>query len=162
MAKPAKTNAMRLLEQAGVPYEMHTYEASDGEIDGLSVARKTGTPPEKVFKTLVTRGKSGGIYVFVLPVARELDLKLAAKASGEKSIEMVHVSEIQKLTGYIRGGCSPAGMKKQYPTWLDEAALAQPTILVSGGKIGTQMEVQPQALAQAVGGRFAPLCREEG
>ena len=162
MAKPAKTNAMRLLEQAGVPYEMHTYDPGDGEIDGLSVARKTGTPPEKVFKTLVTRGKSGGIYVFVLPVARELDLKLAAKASGEKSIEMVHVNEIQKLTGYIRGGCSPAGMKKQYPTWFDQAALAQPTILVSGGKIGTQMEVQPQALAQAVGGRFAPLCREEG
>ena len=160
MAQPAKTNAMRLLERAGVPYEMHTYQAADGEIDGLSVAHKTGTPPEKVFKTLVTRGRSGGIYVFVLPVAQELDMKLAAKACGEKSVEMVHVKELLALTGYVRGGCSPAGMKKQYPTWLDQAALQQETILVSGGKIGTQIEAAPQALAAAIGASFAPLCRE--
>lgn len=111
----AKTNAMRMLERAKIPYEMHTYDHSDGQIDGISVARKVGLDPDTVFKTLVTRGASREIYVFVLPVAKELDLKKAARSVGEKSIELVKIEEINKLTGYIRGGCSPVGMKKPIP-----------------------------------------------
>ena len=142
----AKTNAMRMLDRAKVPYTIHTYDHSDGKIDGVSVAAKVGQDPARVWKTLVTRGASGGYFVFVLPVAVELDLKKAARAVGEKSVAMIRVDEINKVTGYIRGGCSPVGMKKQYHTIFHRTALEFGTIYVSAGKIGAQVEVEPQAL----------------
>lgn len=153
----AKTNAMRLLERAKIPYEMHTYDHSDGQIDGVSVAHKVGLDPDTVFKTLVTRGASREIYVFVLPVARELDLKKAARAVGEKSIELVKIEEINKLTGYVRGGCSPVGMKKAYRTTIDATAEQFPAITVSGGRIGCQVTLSPAQLAELVGAAFADL-----
>ena len=143
----AKTNAMRMLERAKIPYEIRTYDHSDGQIDGISVARKVGLDPDTVFKTLVTRGASREIYVFVLPVAKELDLKKAARSVGEKSIELVKIEEINKLTGYIRGGCSPVGMKKAYPTVIDASAQGFPAITVSGGRIGSQVTLSPADLA---------------
>lgn len=149
-----KTNAMRILETLKVPYTMHTYDPG-GEIDGISVAEKLGQNKEQVFKTLVTKGRSGEHYVFVIPVAEELDLKAAAHSVSEKSVEMIHVKDIQKVTGYIRGGCSPLGMKKQFRTVIDESAKAQPTVIVSGGKIGFQMELTPEALANSIGAAFA-------
>lgn len=151
-----KTNAMRILETLKVPYTMHTYDPG-GEIDGISVAEKLGQNKEQVFKTLVTKGRSGEHYVFVIPVAEELDLKVAAHSVSEKSVEMIHVKDIQKVTGYIRGGCSPLGMKKQFRTVIDESAKAQPTVIVSGGKIGFQMELTPEALANSIGAAFAPI-----
>lgn len=156
----SKTNAMRMLERAKIPYIAHSYAHEDGKIDGVSVARKLGGPVEAVFKTLVTRGASRELYVFVIPVARELDLKKAARAVGEKSIEMLHVDEINKYTGYIRGGCSPVGMKKAYPTLLDMAAQGREAIYVSGGRIGLQMELSPAALAGLLGAGFADLTAE--
>ena len=149
-----KTNAMRILETLKVPYTMHTYDPG-GEIDGVSVAEKLGQNKEHVFKTLVTKGRSGEHYVFVIPVAEELDLKAAAHSVSEKSVEMIHVKDIQKVTGYIRGGCSPLGMKKQFRTVIDESAKAQPTVIVSGGKIGFQMELTPEDLANSIGAAFA-------
>lgn len=151
-----KTNAMRILETLKVPYTMHTYDPG-GEIDGISVAEKLGQNKEQVFKTLVTKGRSGEHYVFVIPVAEELDLKAAAHSVSEKSVEMIHVKDIQKVTGYIRGGCSPLGMKKQFRTVIDESAKAQPTVIVSGGKIGFQMELTPEDLANSIGAAFAPI-----
>ena len=118
---PPKTNVCRLLDKAGARYEMRTYDVADGHIDGPSVAAKVGQDPARVFKTLVTRGHSGAYCVFVLPCNRELDLKAAAKAAGEKSVEMIHVAEINRVTGYIRGGCSPLGMKKPYRTVFDSS-----------------------------------------
>ncbi|MEA1853843.1 Cys-tRNA(Pro) deacylase [Cytobacillus sp. OWB-43] len=145
MAK-GKTNAMRLLDQSKVSYEIMTYDVADGKIDGLSVAEKTGKSGQTVFKTLVTVGASKQNYVFVIPVDKELDMKKAAKASGEKKIEMIHVKDIQKITGYIRGGCSPIGMKKQYPTIIDASAKDLKSMIVSGGKLGTQIELRLQVL----------------
>ncbi|MCA1026486.1 Cys-tRNA(Pro) deacylase [Cytobacillus kochii] len=145
MAK-GKTNAMRLLDQSKVSYEIMTYDVADGKIDGLSVAEKTGKSGQTVFKTLVTAGASKQNYVFVIPVNKELDMKKAAKASGEKKIEMIHVKDIQKITGYIRGGCSPIGMKKQYPTIIDASAKDLKSMIVSGGKLGTQIELTLQDL----------------
>ncbi|MCM3322366.1 MULTISPECIES: Cys-tRNA(Pro) deacylase [Cytobacillus] len=145
MAK-GKTNAMRLLDQSKVSYEIMTYDVADGKIDGLSVAEKTGKSGQTVFKTLVTAGASKQNYVFVIPVDKELDMKKAAKASGEKKIEMIHVKDIQKITGYIRGGCSPIGMKKQYPTIIDASAKDLKSMIVSGGKLGTQIELTLQDL----------------
>ena len=156
----AKTNAMRMLDRAGIPYGTYHYDHGDGLIDGLSVAAKLGQDPDRVFKTLVTRGASGGYFVFVIPVALELDLKKAARAVGEKSVAMIHVSEINKVTGYIRGGCSPVGMKKQYPTVFDRRALGLPTVMVSGGRIGTQVEAEPGALMKLVGASSADLTAE--
>ena len=147
--KVNKTNAMRLLERLGTPYQMHQYSTEDGAIDGLSVARKTGQSPERVFKTLVTKGASGAVLVFCIPVQGELNLKQAARAAGEKSVAMLPLSDITTLTGYVRGGVSPLGMKKQYPTFLDASALAHPSIIVSGGRIGLQVEIAPQDLLQA-------------
>jgi Cys-tRNA(Pro)/Cys-tRNA(Cys) deacylase len=159
--KPEKTNVMRLLTGAGIPFTPHYYAHEEGvAVDGATVAAITGQPPEKVFKTLVTRGGKKNFYVFVIPVEKELSLKAAAKAAGEKSVEMLHVNELLPLTGYIRGGCSPVGMKKLFPTFIDASALAQPTIMVSGGKIGTQVELEPQALAQLVGAQFADIAGE--
>lgn len=156
----AKTNAMRMLDRGKVPYTVHTYDHSDGRIDGASVADKVGIDPKRVYKTLVTRGSSGGYFVFVIPVALELDLKKAARAVGEKSVAMIRVEEINKVTGYIRGGCSPVGMKKRYPAVFDSRALGLETIVVSGGRIGTQVELDPGALMAAVGAKTADLTAE--
>lgn len=147
--KEKKTNAMRILDSKHVDYIVHTYEC-DEFIDGIESTKKVGMPLEQSFKTLVTLGKSGEHYVFVLPVDKEVDLKKAAKAVGEKSVEMIHVKEILKLTGYIRGGVSPLGMKKVYPTIFHESAENFESILISGGKIGCSIEVNPQKLETAL------------
>lgn len=152
-----KTNVMRVLEQRKIPYTPHTYPHGDEAVDGVTVAALTGLAAECVFKTLVARGASKTPYVFVIPVAQELDLKRAARAVGEKSIAMLHVSELLSLTGYVRGGCSPIGMKKQFRTVIDDSALKQDTIAVSAGKIGTQVELAPKALCDLICGSFAPL-----
>lgn len=159
--QPEKTNVCRLLEQKKIPYQEHTYEHGNGPVDGAAVARLTGEPPEKVFKTLVTVGNSGAHYVFVIPALEELDLKKAARAAHEKSIEMIHVSELLPLTGYVRGGCSPIGMKKLFPTFFHESAQNQQTILVSGGKIGYHVELSPSDLAHLTGGLFTDLVRDK-
>lgn len=153
----AKTNVMRVLDRAKIPYHSHFYDHEDGKIDGISVAHKLGQKVEQVFKTLVTRGASREYYVFVVPVAKELDLKAAARSVGEKSVEMIHVDEINRVTGYIRGGCSPVGMKKQFRTVIDESCGAQPAIIVSAGKIGAQVELAPAALLKLIGGTTAPI-----
>ncbi|MDD5018355.1 MAG: Cys-tRNA(Pro) deacylase [Eubacteriales bacterium] len=144
-----KTNAMRLLDSAGVTYKTYTYESS-GAIDGVSVAEKICQPPERVFKTLVTQGASRTIYVFVIPVAAELDLKAASMAVGEKSVALIRVADINKVTGYIRGGCSPIGMKKAYTTVIDSSAEAQETIIFSAGKIGLQVEMALSDLKKVI------------
>ncbi len=154
--KEEKTNVMRVLEQKGVAYTPHTYP-TDGSIDGASVAAYLGQDPEHVFKTLVARGASGGYYVFDIPVEDTLDLKKAAKAVGEKSIAMIHQKELLPLTGYIHGGCSPVGMKKQFPTVFHETAEILDTICVSAGKIGYQVEVDPADLIALVGAKTADL-----
>ncbi len=156
MAKPQipKTNAMRILETANIPYTVHTYENNDGKIDGISVASKVGLPPEKLYKTLVTVGASREHYVFVLCVDSELDLKKAAASVGEKSVAMIPVAQINAVTGYIRGGCSPFGMKKKFITVVDEMASLQDTVLVSGGKIGIQIELAPDDLIKAAAASY--------
>lgn len=156
--KEEKTNVMRVLEQKNIPYTAHAYEHEEGvAVDGVTVARSLGQDPECVFKTLVARGASKAVYVFVIPVAENLDLKKAAKAVGEKSVEMVHVKEINALTGYVRGGCSPVGMKKAYPTVFHETAEIIDTIMVSAGKIGCQVELAPEDLIKLVGAVTADL-----
>ena len=152
-----KTNAMRILEKEKISYEMHTYDASDGHIDGAAVARKVGMDPAKVFKTLVTKGHSGNYFVCVLPVEHELNLKKAAKVFGEKSLEMIPVAQINAVTGYIRGGCTAIGMKKDYPTVLDESANAQEKIIVSGGKNGIQIELTTEDYLKACKGKTADI-----
>ena len=150
---------MRVLDQMKIPYTAHTYDPESG-IDGVSVARSLGQDPAAVFKTLVARGASGGYYVFDIPVAATLDLKKAAKAAGVKSVAMIHVADINKVTGYIRGGCSPVGMKKQFVTVFDESCLAQDTMLVSGGRIGTQIECAPADLVKVTRGKTAAITQE--
>ena len=145
-----KTNAMRILDQLKIDYNSYTYSNKDDKIDGISVAEKIGKDPKYVYKTLVAEGHSKEVYVFVIPVAEELDLKKAAKASEEKNIHMIHVKDIQKITGYIRGGCSPIGMKKKYKTFIDSSASDIDKIIVSGGKIGIQMELAIDDLVKAV------------
>lgn len=159
MAK-LKTNVMRLLEEAHIPYEMTTYEVRDGKIDGQAVAEKIGKSPEQVFKTLVAVGKSKMYYVFIIPVDLELDLKKAAHVSGEKSIELLPVKELQKVTGYIRGGCSPIGMKKIFPTFIHISAQNLQTITVSGGKIGVQVTLEPQALCTYIDASFEIITKD--
>ena len=154
-----KTNVMRVLEKKKIPYSHHEYEHGDTAVDGITVASLIGRDVRQVFKTLVTRGASKVLYVFVIPVAGELDLKKAARAVHEKSIEMIHVDEIYKLTGYVRGGCSPIGMKKQFKTVFDESALSLTTIIVSAGKIGYQIELAPKDLIDAVRGETADLLK---
>lgn len=154
-----KTNAMRILDSKKVSYELITYDNQDGKIDGLSVAEKIDRDPKSVYKTLIAYGSSKQVYVFIIPVGDELDLKKAAKAAGEKKMEMIPVKDIQKLTGYIRGGCSPVGMKKQYPAFIDSHALKLDRIIVSGGKIGLQMEMNPHDLIQAIQGKEADICK---
>lgn len=153
--KTQKTNIMRILAQKQIPYTVHGYPCPDGAVDGVTVAGLIGVAPERVFKTLVTRGASGQNYVFVVPVGLELDLKAAAKAAGEKSVEMIKQAELLPLSGYIHGGCSPIGMKKQFRTFLDAQAQAFAAIVVSAGKIGAQVELAPADLCAAVRGTFA-------
>ena len=156
--KEDKTNVMRILEQHGIAYTAHTYPHQEGvAVDGVTVARSLGQDPECVFKTLVARGASKGIYVFVIPVGDNLDLKKAARAVGEKSVEMIPVKEINALTGYVRGGCSPVGMKKQYPTVFHETAEIIDTMMVSAGRIGYQVELVPAELAELVGAQLADI-----
>ncbi|MEK6265017.1 MAG: Cys-tRNA(Pro) deacylase [Clostridium sp.] len=145
-----KTNAMRILDKAGISYNAYTYDHSDGLIDGISVALKTGQSTSQVYKTLVTKAGSREYFVFVIPVADELDLKAAARAVGKKSIEMIVVSDINKVTGYVRGGCSPIGMKKDYKTVLDEACISLNTFIISAGKIGYQIELAPKDLINLI------------
>lgn len=152
-----KTNAMRMLERAGVVYRMHSYAHDDGKIDGVSVAKKLGQDLATVYKTLVTRGASGANYVFVIPVAQELDLKKAARSVGEKSVGMVRVDELTALTGYVRGGCSPIGMKKLFSTVFDCAVENLPAVIVSGGRLGLQIEAAPQDLLPLVRAKTAEL-----
>ena len=160
--KEEKTNVMRVLEQKKITYTAHTYPHEEGvAVDGVAVAQSMGFDPAVVFKTLVARGASKQYYVFDVPVAANLDLKKAAKAVGEKSVAMLHVSELTPLTGYVRGGCSPVGMKKQFRTVFAAQALAQETILVSAGKIGYQVETAPQALIALVRATTADLTVEE-
>lgn len=152
--KEVKTNAMRILDKNKIFYETITY-VCDEFIDGLHTAEKTGAPVEQSFKTLVARGKSKEYYVLVLPIAEEVDLKAAAKVLGEKSIEMIHVKDITAVTGYVRGGCSPLGMKKQYKTIIQESAEKYGEIYVSGGRIGSTIKVNPVDLARAADAAFA-------
>ena len=150
MGKEAKTNAMRILERAKVAYTAHEYPHEEGvAVDGVTVAASIGEDPACVYKTLVTQGNSKNYFVFVIPVAAELDLKAAARSVGEKSVAMIHVADINKVTGYVRGGCSPVGMKKQYTTVFDESVLSQPKVYVSGGRIGTQVCCAPADLIKA-------------
>lgn len=160
--KEEKTNVMRLLEQQGIPYTPHAYP-HDGEAvpDGETVARALGQDPSAVFKTLVTRGASGGYYVFDIPVSAVLDLKKAARAVGEKSVAMLPSRELLPLTGYVHGGCSPVGMKKRFPTVFHDSCLGQDTICVSAGKIGFQVEVRPADLIALVGASTADVIVEE-
>ena len=148
MKPSGKTNVMRVLDSLGILYESHFYE-EDASLSGVDVAAILGEDADHVFKTLVTQGKSGQFYVFVIPVKEELDLKKAAKASGEKAIVMIKQKELLPLTGYIHGGCSPIGMKKQFPGFLDETAELFDTVCVSAGKIGAQVELSPQDLIRA-------------
>ncbi|WP_423408558.1 Cys-tRNA(Pro) deacylase [Heyndrickxia sp. MSNUG] len=158
MAK-LKTNAMRILDTQKVQYEILTYDANDGKIDGVAVAGKIGKDPAQVYKTLVAVGASKNLYVFIIPVEAELDLKKAAREAGEKNVEMLPVKDIQKFTGYIRGGCSPIGMKKNYPTFLDVSAQSLETMIVSAGKIGFQVELAPEELLKAATGKYAPIIK---
>lgn len=155
-AKEIKTNAMRILETKKIPYTTHTYEC-DEFIDAIQIADMLSLPYEKVYKTLVTRGTSKNYYVFVIPIAEELDMKKAAKSVNEKSITMLHVKDINTVTGYIRGGCTAIGMKKQYTTRIEQAAQGQDQIIVSGGKLGMQIELSPQDLATAAIAEFADI-----
>lgn len=156
--KETKTNAMRILEGMGIPFTHYTYECEEF-VDGLQIADKLSLPYEKVYKTLVTVGSSRNHFVFVIPIAEELDLKAAARSVGEKSVEMIPVKEIQNVTGYIRGGCTAVGMKKQYVTRIDSSAEKQEKIIVSGGRIGLQLELLPKDLARASGAEFADIIR---
>lgn len=153
-----KTNAMRLLDSKEIKYEIITYEVDDGEINGVAVGKKINKPVDMVYKTLVARWDKS-IYVFVIPVAEELDLKKAAKAAGEKKLEMVAVKDLLKETGYIRGGCSPIGMKKLYPTYIDDRAALLEKIIVSGGKIGFQIELSPSDLVGVVNATYVDLIK---
>lgn len=152
--KVIKTNAMRILDSKKVNYEMITYESKDGKIDGISVAHKIGVDETNVFKTLVSQGTSKELYVFVIPVAEELNLKEAALITSEKKIEMINVNDIMKYTGYIRGGCSPIGQKREYKTFIHESAKELDFIIVSAGKIGYQIKINPNDLINVVSGKF--------
>ncbi len=154
--KEIKTNAMRILETKKISFTHYTYEC-DEFVDGLQIADKLSLPYEKVYKTLVTQGSSKNYFVFVIPVAKELDMKKAAKSVGEKSVSMIHVKDINGITGYIRGGCTAIGMKKQYVTRLDESARERETVIVSGGRIGSQIELAPDDLLKACKGEYGDI-----
>ena len=154
-----KTNVMRVLDQKKIPYTPHDYAHPDGAVDGTSVAALIGKEPGAVCKTLVTQGASKKYYVFVIPAEKELDLKAAARAAGEKSIEMIRQAQLLPLTGYVHGGCSPVGLKTQFPTFFDASVAGRETIGVSAGKIGAPVELSPAARAGLVRGRFAPVAK---
>ena len=156
-----KTNALRMLGRQQIAYQVHTYNHDDGKIDGPSVAEKLGEDPNKVYKTLVTRSTGDNLFVFVVPVNRELDLKKAARSVKQKALSMLHVNELNKLTGYVRGGCSPIGMRKLYPTVIHSAATSLDSMAVSAGRIGLQVELSPLDLAKVVHADFADLVMEE-
>ena len=157
--KEEKTNVMRILDRAKIPYTPHIYDPDQG-LDGVSVARQLGQDPARVFKTLVARGASGGCYVFAIPAAESLDLKKAAAAVGEKSVAMLSQKELLPLTGYVHGGCSPVGMKKPFPTLFHETAEGLETVCVSAGKIGAQVEADPRALSALLGAGTADIVVE--
>ena len=152
-----KTNAMRMLDRAKISYEVLSYEYDKSDLSGVHAAQALSLDPAQVFKTLVTRGGKGGVFVFCIPVDAELDLKKAARCAGVKNIEMLHVRELQGLTGYIRGGCSPVGMKKQYPTFIDASADMFGEIYVSAGLRGQQLKVNPRELKEFIGAQFAEV-----
>lgn len=152
-----KTNALRLVEAAGIPYDTLEYEVDENDLSGVHIAEQKGLDPDVVFKTLVARGDKNGINVFCIPVAMELDLKKCAQVSGNKKVEMIHVKELLGLTGYIRGGCSPVGMKKLYPTWIDETATLFDQFYVSAGVRGLQMHLSPTTLAEYIGAKFVDI-----
>ncbi|SFC17214.1 Cys-tRNA(Pro) deacylase [Clostridium uliginosum] len=154
-----KTNAMRILDTHKITYQTHSYENKDGKIDGVAVANKLDIDVNQVFKTLVTQGHSKEFYVFVIPVAEELDMKKASKVANEKNIEMIHVKDINKITGYIRGGCSPLGMKKVFKTFLQEEALCFESIVFSAGKIGYQIEMNPNDLEKVIDCSFEDIIK---
>ena len=156
MGKEAKTNAVRILDRNKIKYELINYEC-DEFVDGLHTAEATGAPVEQSYKTLVMQGKSKKYYVFVIPIAREVDLKAAARAVDEKSVEMIHVKDLTAITGYVRGGCSPLGMKKAFPTIIDASAQQYEDIYVSGGRIGTSSRLNPEDLAHVVNASFASV-----
>lgn len=149
-----KTNAMRIMDKEEVNYNQYSYDYSDGLIDGISVANRIGKSPEEVYKTLVAQGISGEYYVFIIPVDKELNLKAAAKSVKEKSIKMIKVADIRKVTGYVRGGCSPIGMKKDYKTIIDSSAKIMDMIIVSAGKLGHQIQLDPKDLIKIINGEF--------
>lgn len=155
--KEIKTNVMRILDKNKISYEAFSYEV-DEFVDGIHCADAIGAPHDQSFKTLVAKGRSKEYYVFVLPIEKEVDLKTAAKAVGEKSVEMIHVKDINKITGYIRGGCSPLGMKKQYKTVIDESGLLYDWVYVSGGRIGSTVKVNPGDLASLCKAAFYNIC----
>ncbi|GGI13469.1 Cys-tRNA(Pro) deacylase [Gottfriedia solisilvae] len=155
----SKTNAMRILDSKKVQYQTFSYEVTDGKIDGVSVANKIGKVPEMVFKTLVSITPSKSIYVFVIPVEKELDLKLAAKVAGEKKLELLPVKDLLTNTGYVRGGCSPIGMKKQFPTIIEQSADRLTEIIVSGGKIGIQLQLNVNDLIQTTRSKLAKVAK---
>lgn len=157
--KENKTNAMRILETLQIPFESYTYECEEF-VDGIQIADMLNLPHDKVFKTLVTQGASKNYFVFVIPIAEELDMKKAARSVGEKNVAMLPVKDINQVTGYIRGGCTAIGMKKQYVTRVAEEAILQDTIIVSGGRLGMQIELAPDALLQAAGAEYADLLKE--
>ncbi len=154
MKTTPKTNAMRQLDAAKIPYEVMTYEVDENDLSGLHIVSQIGLPPEMVFKTLVAKGDKTGHLVFCIPVAREIDLRAAAALTGNKKIEMVHVKELLGLTSYIRGGCSPIGMKKKFPTYFDASAAAHEKITVSAGMRGAQLLIDREALVAFVGGKL--------
>lgn len=156
--KTAKTNAIRLVEQQKIPHEVYEYTSEDGSaVDGVTVAAKIGQPAEHVFKTLIATAGKGIYFVFVIPVAKELDLKAAAKLAGAKKIEMIAVKDLLGLTGYVRGGCSPVGMKKQFPTFIDESAQSLDYMIVSAGKIGMQIKLAPESLIHITKAKYGQL-----
>ncbi len=156
-----KTNAMRLLDQAGVKYETKEYEVNESDLSGEHVAMQVGFPPEQVFKTLVAKGEKKGIMVFCIPVNSELNLKKAAAAVGDKKIEMIHVKDLLGITGYIRGGCSPIGMKKKFPIYMDETAVLFDKITVSAGVRGCQLIINPEQLIEYTGAQLYDLMKAE-
>ena len=159
-AKEERTNAVRHVAAEGIPFTLHSYDVSDGFQSRADAAKKTGMDPDTVFKTLVLKGHSGEHYVCVIPVLKELDLKKTAKFFGEKNVEMVHVKELLPLTGYVKGGCSPIGMKKKFPTAIHCTAENLENICVSGGKIGLQIELPPLELSALIGAKFTDLTKD--
>lgn len=160
MGKEVKTNAMRILDKNKIDYRVNTYECDEFK-DGVSIADRLGQPYEQSFKTLVTMGKSNNYYVFVIPVDEEIDMKKAAKAVNEKNVEMIHVKDINRVTGYIRGGCTPIGMKKQYATVIHESVMRFDEVIISGGRIGAQIFIKPQDLIRVTGAAVMDIIKEK-